>query len=267
MLLSPALSPPLHKSSQPSISRKPPAWLWETVSCLLRKKEKEIFPQASCFLDKVFCLCTNTGTQGAVEKAFALWNMAQNYWTRYTCFNIYIKKKKKKIFVHIILFTDFFVHILNSTLKKKDNYCLESQHIEMSVFCIMHISHLLQEIMSFPSSTFSRALSWRNVSMFIQWPCNTDCKFGKWQLTCILQLCHTITTSLLTSPSYLGTCNILLTSVDTKNIWNRTASVYFKSTSLFSDRLQLSLALSGIRRTHCQVANTANAHSCSQYKQ
>lgn len=154
MVLSPTLCLPLHKSSQPSISRKPPAWVWETVSCLLRKKEKEIFPQAGCLLDKVFCLCTITGTQGAAEKAFALWNMAQNYWTRYTCFNI--KKKNQRFFLHIIL---------NSALKKKDKYCLYSQHIEMSVFCIMpSLIYCTEEIMSFPSSTFSSAVSQRNVS-------------------------------------------------------------------------------------------------------
>lgn len=110
-------------------SRKPPAWLWGTASCLLRKKEKAIFPQAGCLLDKVFCLCTITGTRGAAEKAFALKHAT----------------KWLKLGIHALICI-------------KTCYCFDSQHIEMSVFCIMlSLLYCTEEIMSFPSSTFSRA--------------------------------------------------------------------------------------------------------------
>lgn len=111
-------------------SRKPPAWLWETASCLLRKKEKEIFPQAGCLLDKVFCLCTQSQEPGgAAEKAFALKHAT----------------KLLKLGIHALICI-------------KTCYCFYSQHIEMSVFCIMpSLLYCTEEIMSFPSSTFSRA--------------------------------------------------------------------------------------------------------------
>lgn len=70
-------------------SRKPPAWLWETASCLLRKKEKEIFPQAGCLLDKVFCLCTITGTRGGSGEGLCTETCHKMTETRYTCFNMY----------------------------------------------------------------------------------------------------------------------------------------------------------------------------------
>lgn len=59
---------------------------------------------------------------------------------------------------HNIYMIFLFTSSLISALKKKENYYWYSQHIEMSVFCIIEpLIYCTEENMSFPSSAFSRA--------------------------------------------------------------------------------------------------------------
>lgn len=189
MLTSPCTSvpPSLHKSLQLSISRKLPVWLWETVSCLLRKK-KEIFPQCGCLLDKVFCLCTITGTQGAAEKAFALWNMAQRI----------------RLGMHALLYINAFLFIFKFVVKRKRNYCQYTYrkvcfpHNDISSSYLPHWGNY--DFSSFPVSPGLSAKGMHACSFNYHEIMTPNLE--KMQLLGALQLCQLSKHGLLTGPWY-----------------------------------------------------------------